>query len=120
MLNQVITFSKKQLVLFGIGIIMIIIIVSALSTRVDTPISYDPYRSRIDSLNIELKYIKNRQNILGSQIKRYRDSIDVSNNRIDSLGKELIKTRIYYGKKIKDIGSYTPSELSNFFAIRYK
>jgi hypothetical protein len=120
MKNQVITFSKKQLILFGIGIIIIIIMVSALSTRVDTPISYDPYRSKIDSLNIELKYIKDRQNILGSQIKRYKDSIDVSNNKIDSLGKELIKTRIYYGKKIKDIGGYTPSELSNFFSNRYK
>ena len=78
MKNQVITFSKKQLILFGIGIIIIIIMVSALSTRVDTPISYDPYGSKIDSLNIELKYIKDRQNILGSQIKRYKDSIDVS------------------------------------------
>jgi hypothetical protein len=120
MLNQVITFNKKQLVLFGIGIILMVIIVSALSTRVDTPISYDPYRSKIDSLNIELKYIKNRQNILNSQIRRYKDSIDVSNNRIDSLGKELIKTRVYYGKKIKSIGNYTPSELSNFLTVRYK
>jgi methyl coenzyme M reductase subunit C-like uncharacterized protein (methanogenesis marker protein 7) len=120
MLNQVITFSKKQLILFGIGIIIMMVIVSTLSTRVDTPISYDPYRSKIDSLNIELKYIKYRQNILDVQIKKYKDSIDISNDKIDSLGKELIKTRIYYGKKIKDIGNYTPSELSNFFTTRYK
>jgi len=120
MLNQVLTFNKKQLILFGIGIIMIIIIVSTLSTRVDTPISYDSYKSEIDSLNTKLKNIKDRQNILDNQIKTYKDSINISNNRIDSLGKELIKTRIYYGKKIKDIGIYTPSELSNFFTIRYK
>jgi predicted nucleic acid-binding Zn-ribbon protein len=80
---------------------------------------YDRYNQQIDSLNIELKYIRNKQDILGSQIRRYKDSIDVSNARIDSLSKELTSTRIYYGKKIKDISNYTSPELYKFFTERY-
>lgn len=112
--------DKKQLILFGIGLILITILVSVLFRRTDTSYVDSTYQRKIDSLNIELKYIRDRQTILGSQIKRYRDSIAVSNQRIDSLGKELISTREYYGKKIKDIGKYNANELSDFFSKRYK
>ena len=118
---MVINIDKKQLILFGVGLILITALVSILINRVDTSVSsIDPYQQKIDSLNIELKYIRDRQTILGSQIKRYKDSINISNQRIDSLGKELISTRTYYGKKIKDLSGYNSAELSKFLTERYQ
>jgi peptidoglycan hydrolase CwlO-like protein len=118
---MVINIDKKQLILFGIGLILIIVLVSILVNRVDTPTSpYDPYQQKIDSLNIELSHIRDRQNILSSQIMRYKDSINISNQKIDSLSKELTSTQIYYGKKIKDLSGYSSAELYKFFTERYK
>jgi peptidoglycan hydrolase CwlO-like protein len=118
---MVINVDKKQLILFGIGLILITILVSALFRRADTfTVPDNSYKHKIDSLNIELTHIRNKQTILGSQIKRYRDSINISNQRIDSLSEELTSTQKYYGKKIKDITSYSHSELSDFFTNRYK
>jgi peptidoglycan hydrolase CwlO-like protein len=118
---MVINIDKKQLIFFGIGLILITILVSILINRVDTSVSsYDPYQQKIDSLNIELSHIRTKQTILDSQIKSYKDNIDISNQKIDSLSKELTSTQKYYGKKIKDITSYSHSELSDFFTNRYK
>jgi peptidoglycan hydrolase CwlO-like protein len=118
---MVINIDKKQLILFAIGLILITVIVSILASRVDTSVSsVDPYQQKIDSLNIELKNIRNRQDILSSQIRRYKDSVNISNARIDSLGKELTSTQIYYGKKIKDLSGYSSAELYKFLTERYK
>jgi predicted nucleic acid-binding Zn-ribbon protein len=88
--------------------------------RIGTPVYInDPYKQKIDSLNIELKYIKDRQEVFNNQIRRYKDSISLSNQRIDSLGKELKSTQKYYGKKIKDLSGYSSAELYKFFTERY-
>jgi peptidoglycan hydrolase CwlO-like protein len=112
--------NKKNIILFGIGLIIITILVSILMNRIGTHVYInDPYKQKIDSLNIELKYIRNRQEIFNNQIRRYKDSIDLSNQRIDSLGKELKSTQKYYGKKIKDLSGYSSAELYKFFTERY-
>jgi hypothetical protein len=53
--------NKKNIILFVIGLIIITIVVSILMNRIGTPVYInDPYKQKIDSLNIELKYIKNK------------------------------------------------------------
>lgn len=93
---------------------------SVLTNRSDISLPTNSYDSKIDSLNIELKHIKKDQLILDKKISSYRDSIFIYDSKIDSLSKEITKTRIYYGKKINDIRNYTPSQLDNFFTDRYK
>jgi peptidoglycan hydrolase CwlO-like protein len=111
--------KTKHLIIFGIGLIILTILVSILTNRIGTSYINDPYKYKIDSLNIELNHIKNRQNILNTQIQKYRDSIDLSNQRIDSLGRELKSTQKYYGKKIKDLSGYSSAELHKFLTERY-
>jgi predicted nucleic acid-binding Zn-ribbon protein len=116
MKNKTIKLNISHLIMGAIILLMLWLLFKP--SNIDLS-KYDKHNQQIDSLNIELKHIRNKQDILGSQIRRYKDSIDVSNARIDSLSKELTSTRIYYGKKIKDISSYTSSELYKFFTERY-
>ena len=46
--------------------------------------------------------------------------INILNHSIDSTNKEIVKVRKYYAKKIKDITTYTPTQLDNFFTERYQ
>ena len=46
--------------------------------------------------------------------------IDILNKQIDSTSNEIIKVKKYYGKKIKDITTYTPTQLDKFFTERYQ
>jgi peptidoglycan hydrolase CwlO-like protein len=118
--NKVIEINKTNAILIGVGLIIIVILVSILTTWMDTLYKPDPYKSKIDSLNIELKYIRNNQIALDNKIKSYKDSILKFDRRIDSLNIELTETRNYYGKKIKDITSWNHTELNQFFTDRYK
>jgi peptidoglycan hydrolase CwlO-like protein len=120
MKNTVIKVTTKQLILFGIAIITTIIIVSALMNRADTSSTSDHNKSKIDSLNIELKYVRQRQNILDGKIKSYNSDLQLFDHKLDSLNQKLTETRTYYGKKIKDITSYGSTELNEFFSNRYK
>jgi hypothetical protein len=48
--------KTKHLIIFGIGLILITILVFTLSLKVNTfTSSPDPYKGKIDSLNIELE-----------------------------------------------------------------
>jgi len=118
--NKVIEINKTNAILIGVGLIIIVILVSILTTRMDTLYKPDPYKSKIDSLNIELKHIRANQITLDNKIKSYKDSILKFNFKIDSLSNELTETRNYYGKKIKDITRWNYTELNQFFTNRYK
>jgi peptidoglycan hydrolase CwlO-like protein len=79
----------------------------------------DPKRS-IESLNNVILELQSNQIVLD-------DKIINSGEKIDSLSQEIVNTKIiilntknYYDKKIRDIRTYTPTQLDKFFADRYK
>jgi peptidoglycan hydrolase CwlO-like protein len=113
--------KTKHLIIFGIGLILITILVFTLILKVNTfTSSPDPYKGKIDSLNIELENLKNQQIHLNNKVDSYNDSITLSNKRIDSLKLDLTKTQKYYGDKIKNLSNHTPSQLESFFTNRHK
>lgn len=120
MKKQVITLDKQSLILIGIIVLLIIGLVFVFIKEPNTTSVVDPYKSKIDSLNIELKYIKQRQLELDNKIKSYKDSLLFFDNKIDSINNRLTETRNYYGKKIKDIAGYNSAELTEFFSKRYQ
>lgn len=81
---------------------------------------YVDQKRSIDSLNNVILELQTIQIVLD-------DKIINSGNKIDSLSQEIINTKIiilntknYYDKKIRDIRTYTPTQLDKFFADRYK
>ena len=56
---------------------------------------------------------------LNTTLITYQTKIDSLNFQMDSTRQEIANIRIYYGRQIKDITNYTPSELDKFFTNRY-
>jgi len=81
---------------------------------------YDKEKKEIDSLKIEISKFKELNGDLDHQIKQQQKVIDSLDNKILDTEKELTKTRTYYGNKIKDLTSSSPSELNEFFTERYE
>lgn len=120
MAKQVTSPDKQQFVLIGIIILLITGLVFVFLQKPNTIFVSDPYKFRIDSLNVELKNIKQHQLELDNQIKSYKDSLIFFDHKIDSINNRLTETRNYYGKKIRDIAGYNSTELYEFFSERYK
>jgi hypothetical protein len=77
-------------------------------------------QSRIDSLNIKIGELEGRQRISDSLVAKYKQDLAVLDHKMDSTKIRVTQIRKYYENKIKDVSSYTPSELDRFFADRYR
>jgi len=80
---------------------------------------YDKQKIEIDSLSNNIKTLQKEQIELNKSILNHQNKIDILNSQIDSTNQELTSIRKYYGKKIRDINNYTPSQLDDFFSKRY-
>jgi peptidoglycan hydrolase CwlO-like protein len=81
---------------------------------------YDKQKQQIDSLTYVIKDLQKEQIELDKSIKFHQNKIDSLDCEIDSTNQQITNIRNYYGKKIRDIANYTPSQLDNFFSKRYK
>lgn len=81
---------------------------------------YTKQKQKIDSLNVVITGLESKQIELNRSIFSQQLEIDILNREIDSTNKEIVKVRKYYAKKIKDITTYTPTQLDNFFTERYQ
>jgi len=81
---------------------------------------YDKQKKEIDSLNNVLVSFQKKQLELDKSILYHQNRIDSLTDKISNTNQEITNTRAYYDKKIKDISNYTPSQLNDFFAKRYK
>lgn len=81
---------------------------------------YEKQKKAIDSLTTRINVLALEQLKQDSIIKQNKDSIAVLDVEIKEKEKKIEDIRKKHGKKIKDIGTATPSELSNFFTERYK
>jgi peptidoglycan hydrolase CwlO-like protein len=81
---------------------------------------YTKEKQKIDSLSKIITGLENNQTKLNQSIFVQQLEIDILNKQIDSTSNEIIKVRKYYAKKIKDITTYTPTQLDSFFTERYQ
>ena len=81
---------------------------------------YTKQKQKIDSLNIVITGLESKQIELNKSISTQQYKINILNKEIDSTNKEIIKVKEYYGKKIKNIDTYTPTQLNKFFTERYQ
>jgi hypothetical protein len=119
MKNKTFQIKLSHLIIGGIFLLLIIFLISFRTTP--TPINtYDKEKREIDSLQNETNKLKILNSQLGNEIYLQNKVVDSLNKEIKTTEKELIQTRTYYGNKIKDLNSSSPSELNKFFTERYK
>jgi len=117
--NRTIQIKLSHLILSGIVLLFLLFLFSLRSKSVDLP-DYSKQKQTIDSLNNMVLDLKKEQVTFDKTLKFHQYKISLINYRIDSTKQEITNIRNYYGKKIRDINKYTPSELNNFFSSRYK
>jgi len=117
--NKTIKLKLSHLIIGGILLLLAIFLLKCNFTPsfVNT---YDKEKKEIDSLQVEISKLKKSQLKLNKNINKQVLVIDSLNKEIKTTEKELIQTRTYYGSKIKNINSSSPSELNKFFTERYK
>jgi septal ring factor EnvC (AmiA/AmiB activator) len=117
--NKTIKLKLSHLIIGGILLLLLIFLFecSINKTNINT---YNKEKNKIDSLYIKINYLKKNQIKLNKNINKQVLVIDSLNKEIKTTEKELIQTRTYYGSKIKNINSSSPSELDKFFTERYK
>jgi predicted nucleic acid-binding Zn-ribbon protein len=81
--------------------------------------NYAQEKKKIDSLSYVITNLQKEQIKLNNTLITYQTKIDSLNSQMDSTRQEILNIRKYYGKQIKDITNYTPSELDKFFTRRY-
>jgi peptidoglycan hydrolase CwlO-like protein len=115
--DKTITLNASHLILGAIILLLLWLLLKP--TKVDLS-KYDKQKKEIDSLNNVLVSFQKKQLELDKSILYHQNRIDSLTDKISNTNQEITNTRAYYDKKIKDINNYTPSQLNDFFAKRYK
>jgi predicted nucleic acid-binding Zn-ribbon protein len=118
MKNKTFQIKLSRLIIGGILLLWLIL----LAYFKPTPNVVDKYakeKIEIDSLQNEIGKLKGLNSQLGNEIYLQTKVMDSLNQEIKTTEKELTQTRTYYGNKIKDLNSSSPSELNEFFTERY-
>ena len=115
--DKTIKFNVSHLIMGAIILLLLIFIFTRPTTP--NPSKYDKQKQEIDSLSNNIKALQKEQIELNKSLTSHQSKIDLLNYQIDSTNQELTSIRNYYGKKIRDIGNYTPSQLDDFFSKRY-
>jgi septal ring factor EnvC (AmiA/AmiB activator) len=102
------------------AIILLLLLVVFFQPSTSNSSKYDKEKKEIDSLQNVIGELKDINQELGNEIHIQTKIMDSLNQEIKSTEKELTQTRIYYGNKIKDLNSSSPSELNEFFSERYQ
>jgi hypothetical protein len=119
MKDKIIKIKLSRLIIGGILLLWFILLVKCKPTP-DAVDKYIKEKQEIDSLQNEIGKLKGLNHQLGNEIYLQTKVMDSLNQEIKTTEKELTQTRTYYGNKIKDLNSSSPSELNEFFAERYK
>jgi len=101
------------------AIILLLLIFLFLRPETVNLSKYDKQKQEIDSLNRTLIDLQKKQTELDNSILQHQSKIDSLNNEISTTNQEITDIRVRYDKKLKDITTYTPSQLNDFFSERY-
>jgi len=116
-LNKKLELNVSHLILGAIILLLLWIVFKP--TNIDLS-KYDKQKQEIDNLNNALVDLQKKQVELNQSISNNQNVIDSLNNEISYTNQKIIDIKAYYDKKIKDISSYTPSQLTEIFTNRYK
>ena len=112
--------SKATRISIFIVIICVAFILFNTCKPVSTSPKYYPQEKQIDSINVLINQLSKQQSHLSTLVSTQQHKIDSISTQISVTKTQIFNVKKYYGDKIKNINSYTDSQLSGFFANRYK
>jgi len=115
--DKKITLNVSHLILGAIILFLLWLLLKPVNVDLS---KYDKQKIEIDSLSQTINRLQKEQKVLDESILKHKNKIDSLDNEIDTTNREIENIRAYYGKKIRDISNYTPSQLDDFFSKRYK
>jgi len=116
--DKVIQLKLWHVILFSVAF-SVLIYLALFNTKTVETSDYVQEKQKIDSLSYVITNLQKEQIKLNTTLITYQTKIDSLNFQMDSTRQEIANIRIYYGRQIKDITNYTPSELDKFFTNRY-
>jgi peptidoglycan hydrolase CwlO-like protein len=119
MKKVILSLDKLHLILIGIILVGVVLFLINRNSTTSSHLS-NPHQPQIDSLfNVIENY--NRENSILREKFMYYDSLSkVYSLEIDSLTIDINKKRKLYAKQIKNINTFSPTELYQFITNRYK
>lgn len=84
------------------------------------PLDLTRQKQQLDSISKAIQHLQSQQHKLDGVLVNHSHSIDSINLVIDKTQQNIINIRSYYDGKIKNINSYTSTQLYSFFTNRYK
>jgi len=115
--DKSITLNVSHLIMGAIILLLLWFLLKPVNVDLS---KYDKQKREIDSLSNVINGLQKEQVELNKSINFHQNRIDSLNYEIDSTNQQITNIRNYYGKKIRDISNYTPTQLDDFFAKRYK
>ena len=114
--------TNKAMHIYTITIIICValLLFNIFTSPSPTPTNYYPQEKQIDSINVLINQLNKDQVNLTTSLNQHQYKLDSLSNQINNTKTQIINIKKYYGSKINDIKLYTPSQLSSFFANRYK
>ena len=115
--DKSITLNVSHLIMGAIILLLLWFLLKPVNVDLS---KYDKQKREIDSLSNVINGLQKELVELNKSINFHQNRIDSLNYEIDSTNQQITNIRNYYGKKIRDISNYTPTQLDDFFAKRYK
>ena len=115
--DRVIHINLSTVILLCITLVVLFISTKSCETK---PLDLTKQKQQLDSISKVIQQLQSRQHKLDGVLVDHSHSIDSINLVIDKTQQNIINIRSYYDGKIKNINSYTSTQLYSFFTNRYK
>lgn len=102
------------------SIVVGLLVYNIFFSNTSTDDKYTKKLQEIDSLTQVINKLEQQHLIQDSIIATYQVKVDSLDTEIVKSKDKIEQIKKEYGKKIKAIGNYTPTELDSFFTDRYK
>ena len=107
-------YLKDIIYIVAIGILLWMVLKPKEQTNLE-----NTYKSQIQTLQDSILKLETQNKQLDSLRFLYSDSIKIAYKELEITKKERIENKVKYEKEIKNINSFTDSDISEFFTDRY-
>jgi len=115
--DRVIHINLSTVILLCITLVVLFLSTKSCGTK---PLDLTRQKQQLDSISKVIHHLQSQQHKLDGVIVNHQHSIDSINISIDKTQQNILNIRSYYDNKIKNINSYTSTQLHSFFTERYK